>query len=221
MKLRDYLYIYFSFNKQEKMGLSVLVFILIVTSVIPKFIYLLKAPPSISYEEYVNKNKTMYINDTINKKTSSFMPKGLVRKDYCKAKRKYLSHPIDINKADTSLLLMIKGIGSYYAKKIINFRTKLGGFYSIDQLKDLRFYSKSFKSMKKFLYVSPGMVKIFDLDTISFKMLLKHPYFDYNTVKRIFLLRREFRGLTPEFLLEKKAIDTLTYFKIRPYCIKK
>lgn len=221
MKLRDYLFIYFSFNKQEKMGLSVLVFILIVTLVIPKFVYLWRSSPSISYETYVKNYKEAHIFDTVQKRTSNFLPKGRVQKKFCKPERKFLSSPIDINKADTSLLMKIKGVGPYYAKKIVYLREKLGGFYSIDQLKDLKFYAKSFRAMKKFLYVTEGMIRIFDLDTISFKMLLKHPYFDYKTVKKIFNLKKEFRGLSPEFLLQRNVIDTLTYFKIKPYCVKK
>ena len=39
--------------------------------------------------------------------------------------------PIDVNTADTSEFISLKGIGSKLSQRIINFRDKLGGFYSV------------------------------------------------------------------------------------------
>ena len=44
---------------------------------------------------------------------------------------------VDINKADTTDFKSIKGIGSYTAKKIVNYRNKLGGFTSKKQLYEI------------------------------------------------------------------------------------
>ncbi|HEY6436162.1 MAG TPA: helix-hairpin-helix domain-containing protein, partial [Ignavibacteriaceae bacterium] len=41
---------------------------------------------------------------------------------------------ININEADTSLFIQLPGIGSKLSQRIINFRDKLGGFYSVDQV---------------------------------------------------------------------------------------
>src|SRR6185503_6381802 len=41
---------------------------------------------------------------------------------------------IDINTADTSALISLPGIGNKLASRIVNFRDKLGGFYSIEQV---------------------------------------------------------------------------------------
>src|SRR5687767_7242716 len=41
---------------------------------------------------------------------------------------------IDINAADTSAFISLPGIGSKLALRIVNFRDKLGGFYSVDQV---------------------------------------------------------------------------------------
>ena len=49
-------------------------------------------------------------------------------------------HPgqtIELNRADTTALKRIPGIGSYYARKIVQHRDKLGGFVSIAQLEEL------------------------------------------------------------------------------------
>ncbi len=47
------------------------------------------------------------------------------------------SKPLQLNTADTSDLIALPGIGPYYAKKIIQYREKLGGFASKDQLLDI------------------------------------------------------------------------------------
>ena len=41
---------------------------------------------------------------------------------------------VDINTADTTAFISLPGIGSKLAARIVNFRDKLGGFYSIDQV---------------------------------------------------------------------------------------
>ena len=50
--------------------------------------------------------------------------------------KSYRSLPVDINSADTSAFIALPGIGSKLAARIINFRDKLGGFYSIDQVRE-------------------------------------------------------------------------------------
>lgn len=47
------------------------------------------------------------------------------------------SEHISVNTADTNLLKKVPGIGSYYARQIIRYRTRLGGFYSTQQLLEI------------------------------------------------------------------------------------
>ena len=41
---------------------------------------------------------------------------------------------IDVNTADTSAFISLPGIGSKLAARIVTFREKLGGFYSVEQI---------------------------------------------------------------------------------------
>ncbi len=50
---------------------------------------------------------------------------------------KYVKAPpvvIDVNQADTTAFIALPGIGSKLASRIVNFRNKLGGFYSVEQV---------------------------------------------------------------------------------------
>ena len=44
---------------------------------------------------------------------------------------------VELNTADTATLKKIPGIGSYYARRIVDYRNRLGGFVSVAQLKEM------------------------------------------------------------------------------------
>ena len=44
---------------------------------------------------------------------------------------------LDLNRADTTELKKVPGIGSGIARLIVGYRQRLGGFYQIEQLKDI------------------------------------------------------------------------------------
>ena len=44
---------------------------------------------------------------------------------------------VDLNKADTSILKRIPGIGSTLARMIVVYRQRLGGFYDVSQLQEV------------------------------------------------------------------------------------
>ena len=101
---------------------------------------------------------------------------------------------IDINTADTSELKHIPGIGSYYAKRIVSFRQRLGGIANVHQLLEIQGFPES--SLK---YMSVGesannrnlppitRIRINHLDVNA---LSRHPYIRYIQAKEIMNHRR-------------------------------
>lgn len=84
---------------------------------------------------------------------------------------------IDLNRADTSSLKGIPGIGSYYAQKICRYKENLGGFINVNQIDDIEGVPEQ---AKKFLYVQPDVqVRKIDVNKASFKQLVRHPYLNY------------------------------------------
>ena len=45
---------------------------------------------------------------------------------------------VELNTADSAMLDAVRGIGPYYAKKILRYRELLGGYYSVEQLKEIK-----------------------------------------------------------------------------------
>ena len=105
-----------------------------------------------------------------------------------------IANPININTADTSELKQIPGIGSYYARRIVSFRQRLGGIANVHQLLEIQGFPES--SLK---YMSVGesannrnlppitRIKINHLDVNA---LSRHPYIRYVQAKEIMNHRR-------------------------------
>lgn len=122
----------------------------------------------------------------------------------------------DINKADTTQLITLKGIASKRAQYIINYREKLGGFFDINQIKEVRgLDSVAVDEILKYSYVqSPVLKKIAINQTDDFKHLYLKPW----VAKAIVAYRKEHGNFKEiEELKKVKLIDEKTYNNIKPY----
>ena len=125
---------------------------------------------------------------------------------------------IDINAADTTLLKQLPGIGSAYAKRIVEYRVKLGGYCETDQL--LEVYgmdSLRFNGLKDYVKTDslfvPNKLRI---NSDAFKVLLKHPYLEYDDVKKI-VNHREQKGLITSWEQLTKIVGDTINPKLRYY----
>lgn len=127
---------------------------------------------------------------------------------------------IELNAADTTELKKVYGIGSWYARKIVRYRERLGGFFTVEQLKEIRMREGTYERIAPQLYTDTTNIRKLNLDTIGFKNLLRHPYFDYDMVKKVFNLRRDQGSVTLKDLLKQGTISQEQFIKIRKYCKK-
>ena len=93
---------------------------------------------------------------------------------------------VDINTADSAALVSLSGIGAKSAVHILRYRELCGGFYSVEQLRELDIVSD-----ENFLRFSPQVwcdstkiVKI-DINSASAEQLAKHPYISNRMLRRI------------------------------------
>ena len=94
---------------------------------------------------------------------------------------------IDLNVGDTSIYRKVPGIGSYYARKINEYRNRLGGFVSIDQLDEIVDFPQSAKSY--FVLTQTDIRKI-KINRLSLNELRRHPYINYAQARAITDYRR-------------------------------
>jgi competence protein ComEA len=126
---------------------------------------------------------------------------------------------IELNSADSASLLSLHGIGPSYAGRITRYRDRLGGYSRPEQLMEIKgMDSIRYDQFKGQVTVNPQLVRKIDLNTVTFKELLKHPYFEYYLVKEIFNYKDEIREWDSLGQLRKLPImyEEL-YEKIAPY----
>ena len=103
-------------------------------------------------------------------------------------KSKYILTSTDINIASKEDLKTINGIGEKLSDRIIKYRSKLQGFSTPNQLYEV--WGLGAEVVGKLLLVFkvvklPNIQKI-NVNTASFRELLKNPYIDYELCKKIF-----------------------------------
>ncbi len=130
---------------------------------------------------------------------------------------------IDINKADTSVFIKLPGIGSKLAQRIITFREKLGGFYSVEQVGETRFLPDSvFQKIKPFLELKVIDTKKMDINVAGINELQSHPYINYNVANAIVQFRNQngtYKSL--DDLKKIHIVDDMLFKKIQPYLVVK
>ena len=83
-----------------------------------------------------------------NEPSITFMPMAA-------GKRIALGIPIDVNTATAEDLILISGVGAESARKIIDYRTGVGRFTRIEQLKNVKgIGEKRFQWIRKYIFVS-------------------------------------------------------------------
>jgi len=125
----------------------------------------------------------------------------------------------DINRVDSLSLLKIPGIGPFYAGQIVKYRKRLGGYTCLDQISELyKMDSSRLNAILPYLIFQDTTIRKIDINTVEFKDLLRHPYFDYETTKSIFQERNKLGKFSGVYQLLKGGIlsDSL-YTKVYPY----
>ena len=126
---------------------------------------------------------------------------------------------LDINTADSALWESLPGIGPVLASRIVKFREKLGGFYSISQVGETYgLADTTFNKIQASLRLHTVSLKKLDLNHMDEKSLAQHPYIRYKLARLIVLYRSNhgpFRQA--EDLLGIPLVDDSIYRKIEHY----
>lgn len=128
---------------------------------------------------------------------------------------------IEINAATMEDLLQLKGIGNVYAKRIFEFREKLGGFYALEQIKDVYgIHDSVYQKFINQIYIQPKSIQKININTATLEELMSNPYFFSTFAKQIIGYRTKVKPF--ESVEDLKKIyyirDNPSYYnKILPY----
>lgn len=126
-----------------------------------------KAPPLELNEEYVGPPK--HLNYT----PKRYLPAGVT---------------LDLNSVDSATLTQVAGIGPAFARRIVRYRERLGGYYTILQLQEVYGMTTERYAQIKSSFVLASQPKRIPLDSLAYDNLPSHPYLNHiqrNAIARI------------------------------------
>jgi DNA uptake protein ComE-like DNA-binding protein len=135
-----------------------------------------------------------------------------------KSKSPSAAWTLDINRADSVAWVGLKGIGPGYARRILAYRERLGGFYQVDQLKEVYGMDSMWVNANKgHLLVGAGIYKKIAVNRVGWNEF-RHPYISYAQVK-VFLAYRKHHPVLQDFqsLEQIKLLDHSMWNRLRPY----
>jgi hypothetical protein len=169
-------------NHRERNGyilLCSLLFIPLSTEFLFRFLHKEKQPAVVS-AAVVNTKDSAYDTHSIEKKKS-------VTPDYSSSKVL-----VNLNNADSITLIEVKGIGSVLAGRIIKYRNLLGGYVSVEQLKEVYgLKDEMYSKIKSQVFISNSSYKKIMVDSILQNPYgVYHPYWDKTSKKELALAKK-------------------------------
>jgi DNA uptake protein ComE-like DNA-binding protein len=231
MKISTIFKEYFSFNRKEQRGLFVLISILTVLIIADAFVSEVLPQKSVDFSEFAKEvaafQKEIILLDSIDRlekqkkytmrytgSNGSYPDSG--NRNKSQGKEIFI---IELNSADTFELQRLRGIGPSFAKRIIKYRERLRGYLEKSQLLEIfGMDTAKYNGIKDHLTVNPDSIRKINLNSVTFKELLSHPYFPFEVTKNIMIYRKDHKKFNAtEELLKIKNINDSVYRKMKPY----
>ncbi|WP_165020973.1 helix-hairpin-helix domain-containing protein [Dysgonomonas sp. ZJ279] len=190
MSWKDYLY----FQKQDRNAIILLLFLIvlcgggfIITKLVKdKNIPALNEDYITEFDTFQSKLKTIEAEKDqigLDKTYTQSYP------EYARQEKLNSGETIELNKADTTDLKKIPGIGTGFANRIVKYRNLLGGYASINQLKEVWGVDDDLFDKITPYIVLQGKPNQIAINKADFGQLNKHPYISYKQAKVILDIR--------------------------------
>ncbi len=125
----------------------------------------------------------------------------------------------DINTADTTQLVRLRGIGTKLSLRILKFRDALGGFHSTAQYTEIfGLDSVALSELNRYAKVTSGVKKL-NVNTATLEELTAHSYLRNKKIATIIINYRNQHGAfqTIDDLKKVRVADDATIKKLEPY----
>ena len=130
-----------------------------------------------------------FIKKPNRKKSAQERPKREEKGDSLQKPFKYPEGTlVDVNTADTTELKKIPGIGGGIARRIVAYRNRLGGFYTLEQLNEVEFVTAD---LLKWFKLEGDSVRKLPINRVGLDKLRAHPYINFYQARVIVEYRRK------------------------------
>lgn len=106
-------------------------------------------------------------------------------------RRDPLHDPVELNTADSATLRSVFGIGAKSVMAIIRYRERLGGFYRVEQLAEVREVTESnYEKILKQISCDSCEIQKIDINFATPNRLSRHPYLPPRIVRKLLRVRQ-------------------------------
>jgi DNA uptake protein ComE-like DNA-binding protein len=134
-------------------------------------------------------------------------------------KEENLREMIEINNSDSATFTKLKGVGPVFAQRICKYRNQLGGFVSVEQLKEVyQFSEETYNQLHQYISLDLTNVKKININFAGIDELKQHPYCKYVNARKIVDYRSK-KGFiqSVEHLISDSVVDSITFARLSPY----
>lgn len=166
---------------------------------------------------YAERRKTKYYSHSEYDKHETYTPQAASEAPAPPVRRQPLT--VELNSADSLTLQLLHGIGPSYARRIVRYRERLGGFTSTNQLLEVYgFTPELLAHIEPHLTLDRSTLRRIPINSIPLKELIRHPYIEYYQARDIVSLRN--RGVVFHNADDLRAIPSMadtTLQRLLPY----
>jgi DNA uptake protein ComE-like DNA-binding protein len=227
-----------SYSRREKNGIIVLmVFVILIGSINLALPFLLNKPPIQVESIHIDWRELQKgLVDSSEKKRSKFDESSEF--EFSASENKFDDYKwqfetpsytrkeafkgiIEINTADTTELMQLKGVGAFFAKKIIKYRDRLGGFFNISQIKEIyNFPVELADQIAPQLSFNQAFIQKININTVVDTILDNHPYISKVEAKTLVAYRSKHGKFgNCEDLLKSITIQMEVKDRLCPYLV--
>lgn len=126
---------------------------------------------------------------------------------------------LDLNQVNEQELSEVKGIGPFFSKQILKYRSQLGGFSRKEQLKEVwKMTPELYVQIQAEFSCAATNLTLLHINSETAEKLQAHPYLNWNQANSIVKMRVQKGGYKSiDEIKESVIIDQETFEKVRPY----
>ena len=164
----------------------------------------------ITEEQFHTLEPYIYISESFQKKPDTLRYAKVEKRDTLAFYKYPEGTLVDLNRADTTELKKIPGIGIGIAQAIVAYRNRLGGFYDVAQLQELKWVTSD---IQRWFKVENCPIHRINANKASLDRLRAHPYINYYQARVIVEFRKKkdkLKSLSQEFA--EKDLERLSHY---------
>lgn len=156
--------------------------------------------------------------------SSDYLPAStLVKEEEEEVVRDTVKYPVKIsndeyvvlNRVDTAQLKRVPGIGSWYARQIVRYGNRLGGYVDVGQLAEIEGFPE--EALQYFAVEQPSVTRL-NLNRLTLNEMSRHPYIGFYRAKAIIDYRRLYGKINSlDDLKLNKHFTPEAIEKLKPY----